>query len=103
MFALAIIEKLGEDDLTGGQVIAGTGTIDSNGEIGPIGGVRQKMIGAARARATAFLVPASNCPEVVGNVPANLQVVMVSRLPEAVSALKALASGQGQDLPTCLP
>ena len=51
MFALGIIDKLTPGALTGGKSIAGTGTIDSAGEIGKIGGIRQKMYGASDAGA----------------------------------------------------
>ena len=101
MFALAIIDKLGEVDLTGGLVVAGTGTIDANGEIGAIGGIRQKMIGATREGATVFLAPEDNCAETVGHVPANLQVIKVSTLEEAVDALIAISQDSGAAVPTC--
>ena len=61
MFTLGIIDKLGADDLTGGKIIAGTGTIDDQGNVGPIGGIPQKLVGAKDAGAVAFLVPADNC------------------------------------------
>src|SRR5262249_3012991 len=64
MFALGIIQKAGPDiNLTGGKFIAGTGTIDPQGDVGPIGGIPLKMVGAKRAGATIFLVPAGNCAE----------------------------------------
>ncbi|WKK70957.1 S16 family serine protease [Rathayibacter oskolensis] len=49
MFALGIIDKLTEGSLNGGEQVAGTGTIDAAGEVGPIGGIRQKMFGAVGA------------------------------------------------------
>jgi PDZ domain-containing protein len=94
MFALGIIEKVGPSDLTGGRFIAGTGTIDSTGKVGPIGGIQLKMIAARRAGATVFLAPADNCADVRGNVPRGLEVVKVSTLHEAVSALQAIKAGQ---------
>ncbi len=63
MFALGIIDKLDAEDLTGGKVIAGTGTIDDEGKVGPIGGIPQKLVGAKDAGAVVFLVPADNCAE----------------------------------------
>ena len=48
MFALGIIDKLTPGELTGGENVAGTGTIDGDGTVGPIGGIRQKMYGAQR-------------------------------------------------------
>lgn len=57
MFALGIIDKVGKEDLTDGRFIAGTGTIDSKGAVGPIGGIELKMLAARRAGATVFLAP----------------------------------------------
>jgi PDZ domain-containing protein len=92
-FALGIIDKLSAGDLTGGHSIAGTGTIDADGDVGAIGGVQQKMVGARDAGATAFLVPAGNCAEASAAVPKGLRLVKVSTLSGAVSAIKALADG----------
>ena len=50
MFTLGIIDKLKPEDLTGGKVIAGTGTIDDEGNVGPIGGIPQKLVGAKKRR-----------------------------------------------------
>lgn len=99
MFALGIIAKLGPDDLTGGQFIAGTGTITPNGQVGPIGGIALKMIAAERAGATIFLAPADNCAEVRGNVPDGLQVIRVETLQGVISDL--LAVQRGEEAPTC--
>lgn len=101
MFALGIIEMLTEGDLTGGEVIAGTGTISLDGRVGPIGGVGLKMIGALDDGAEYFLAPAQNCNEVVGNVPDGLQVVAVETLAEAREAVAAIAEGRTGDLPAC--
>jgi Lon-like protease len=104
MFALGIVDVLTPGPMTGGKHIAGTGTIDAGGTVGPIGGIQQKMIGARRAGADWFLAPALDCPEVVGHVPEGLHVVQVSTLPEAITAVRTIASGQGTDaLPTCTP
>ena len=102
MFALGIFDKLTPGELTGGAVVAGTGTIDGEGEVGAIGGIRQKLYGAERSGATLFLAPQSNCTEVVGHVPAGLDVVSVSTLEDAVSALQAVAAGADPaSLPGC--
>src|SRR4051794_22055307 len=63
MFALGIIERLTPEDITGGKFIAGTGTIDDSGQVGPIGGIQQKIIAARAAGATVFMTPAANCAE----------------------------------------
>lgn len=87
MFALGIIDKLTPENITGGFHIAGTGTIDPEGKVGPIGGIRQKLYGALRGGAQFFLAPADNCKDVVGHVPAGLTVFKVSTLAEAENAL----------------
>ncbi|PJI94739.1 YlbL family protein [Luteimicrobium subarcticum] len=101
MFALAIIDKMTSEDLTGGKVVAGTGTMDVDGTVGAIGGIRQKLAGAKRDGATWFLAPASNCDEVVGYVPDGLHVVSMSTLHQARQELAAIGAGDTADLPTC--
>jgi PDZ domain-containing protein len=102
MFALGIIDKLTPGSLTGGEHVAGTGTICGDGTVGPIGGIVQKMAGARRAGATVFLAPRSNCDEVAGHIPAGLHVYAVRRLSEALTALKTVAAGRSDaGLPTC--
>jgi Lon-like protease len=99
MFALAIIDKLTDNSLTGGRFIAGTGEIEPTGGVEPIGGIQQKMAGARAAGATIFLTPASNCSNTVGAVPAGLRLVKVSTLAGAVAALEAIK--KGQPVPSC--
>ncbi|GAB2675662.1 YlbL family protein [Thalassiella azotivora] len=102
VFALGIIDKLTPGALTGGEHVAGTGTVDSDGTVGPIGGVQQKLVAARDAGAEWFLAPAGNCPEVVGHVPDGLRVVEVETLEQARAAVEAIGAGQGtRDLPTC--
>jgi PDZ domain-containing protein len=99
MFALGIIDKLTTDNLTGGKFIAGTGEITAAGQVQPIGGIQQKMVGARAAGATVFLAPAGNCSDVTGAIPAGLKVVKVSTLSGAVSDLEAIKAGQ--PVPSC--
>jgi PDZ domain-containing protein len=99
MFALGIIDKLTTMNLSGGKFIAGTGEITASGQVEPIGGIQQKMVGARDAGATVFLAPAGNCSDTVGAVPAGLQVVKVSTLSQAVSDLEALKAGK--PVPSC--
>ena len=102
MFALGIIDKLTPGSLTGGVHVAGTGTITATGDIGAIGGIRQKMYGAVRAGATVFLAPASNCDEVVGHIPSGLSVYAVSNLSDSLADLKVVADGgDTSSLATC--
>jgi PDZ domain-containing protein len=99
MFALGIIDKITPDNLAGGTFVAGTGEIQANGTVLPIGGIQQKMAGARAAGATIFLTPAANCPDTTGAVPAGMRVIKVSSLAGAVSDLEALKAGK--PVPSC--
>jgi len=102
MFALGIIDKLTPGPLTGGNDVAGTGTISVDGSVGPIGGIRQKLYGAKDDGAEYFLAPTENCAEVAGNVPDDLTVFAVSTLDEALAAVEVVAAeGDITALPTC--
>ena len=102
MFALGIMDKLTPGSLNGGARVAGTGTIDNEGNIGPIGGIRQKMFGARSAGATVFLAPASNCDEVTGHIPAGLHVYAVKTLKDSLNVLDVVRTGSSTaGLPTC--
>ena len=101
MFALGVVDEITPGSLTGGKDISGTGTIDINGQVGPIGGIQQKMAGARKAGSTYFLAPASNCDEVKGHEPKGMQVFAVGTLHEAVTATEAIASGDTSGLATC--
>lgn len=93
MFALAVVDKLSPGELTGGRFVAGTGTIDGDGDVGPIGGIRYKIIAAAEAGATVFMVPTDNCAEALSAAPDGLQLVRVDTLDDAVDALESIDSG----------
>lgn len=104
MFALGIVDMVTPGGMTGGKNFAGTGTIDAGGNVGPIGGIRQKLYSALAAQAPFFLAPLDNCDEVVGNVPQGLQVFAVATITEAVTAISTVASGSDaaiSELPTC--
>ena len=99
MFALGIIDKLTPMNLTAGKFIAGTGEIEANGAVDPIGGIQQKMAGARAAGATVFLTPAANCPDTAGAVPAGMRLIKVSSLSGAIRDLTALKAGRA--VPSC--
>ncbi|WP_193598454.1 PDZ domain-containing protein [Microbacterium sp. YJN-G] len=102
MFALGIIDTLTPGEINGGENIAGTGTIDAAGEVGPIGGIRQKLYGARDAGATVFLAPADNCGEVVGHIPDGLDVYRTATLEESLEILEVIANdGDTSVLPVC--
>lgn len=93
MLALGVIDLVGPTDLTDGKFIAGTGTIDSDGKVGPIGGIRLKMIAAKAAGAEAFLVPAGNCAEALDEPPEGLTLAKVDTLDSALAALADIRAG----------
>jgi PDZ domain-containing protein len=101
MFALGIYDKLTPGSLTGSKEIAGTGTIDDDGIVGPIGGIKQKLAGAREDGAEFFLAPADNCSEVRGNIPDGLEVFRVASFDEARVVVEGIASGRLADLPRC--
>lgn len=104
MFTLGIIDKIDGNgrggDLTGGRTIAGTGTITAGGVVGPVGGVPLKEQAAKRDGATVFLVPAAECADATAEQPQGLRLVPVRTLDSALTALTALATGQGA-VPSC--
>ncbi|MDH6236185.1 S16 family serine protease [Cryobacterium sp. CG_9.6] len=102
MFALGIIDKLTPGELQGGARVAGTGTIDQTGAVGPIGGIQQKLYGATDAGASWFLAPADNCDEVTGHIPDGLTVFSVATLDDALAALDVIRTGgDPESLPSC--
>jgi PDZ domain-containing protein len=101
MFSLGIYDKLTPGALAGGKQISGTGTIDDEGRVGPIGGIRQKLAGARTGGSEYFLAPAENCNEVVGNVPDGLEVFKVSTFDDARTAVEVIAKGRTGSLPRC--
>jgi PDZ domain-containing protein len=94
MLALGIIDKVKPEDLTGGKIIAGTGTIDPVGKVGAIGGVPQKIIAAKDAGASYFLTPTDNCSEAVANAKPGLTLVQVASLDAALAALEDIRAGR---------
>jgi PDZ domain-containing protein len=94
MFATGIVDKLTAEDLTAGGFVAGSGTIDPEGNVGPVGGIRQKLAGARSAGAELFVLPVGQCREAAGHVPDGLQVAAVTSLAEAVEAIRAWTAGR---------
>jgi len=94
MFAIGIIDKLTPRDLAKGRHIAGTGTIDADGKVGPIGGIRQKLAGARNAGAELFLMPATHCAEAEGHIPDGLRVVPMTTLAQGVQTIEDWTAGK---------
>ena len=126
MLALGTVDKLSEgtllaDEDAGGDpyrsYISGTGTIDANGKVGAIGGIKYKILATGRYGARYFLAPKENCESIVkmqaqdpdlfnyyhaGQVRGTMVVVPVSTLDEAVKTVEAIKSGTPDDsLPRC--
>ena len=89
MFTLTVHDLTTPDDLTQGHKIAGTGTIDLDGNVGPIGGVQQKVVAAERAGAEYFLSPTDNYDDAVA-MARKIKVVKVATAQEAIDFLKGL-------------
>ncbi len=89
VFALAIYDKITPGDLLTGRRVAGTGMINALGEVGPIGGIQEKIAGAEAKGATIFLLPAANCTDTIG-ISTSMTLVKVRTLPGAITAVRHL-------------
>ena len=101
MFSLGIYDVPHRGNLTGGASIAGTGTIADDGAVGPIGGIRQKVVGAREAGAAWFLTRPTTVPTSRGTCP---QVCTWSRSrPSATrsKAVESIAAGSTDTLSSC--
>ncbi|MFF3391484.1 PDZ domain-containing protein [Streptomyces sp. NPDC002669] len=101
MFSLGLIDKLTPGKLTGGKFIAGTGTIDDKGKVGPIGGINMKLVGARDAGARYFLTPDENCGAAASDTPSGLTLVRVKTLADARKSLEKIGAGDTAGLPSC--
>jgi PDZ domain-containing protein len=101
MFSLAIYDTLTPGSLTGGHTIAGTGTMDASGNVGPIGGIQQKVVGARDAGAELFLVPPDNCAEALGAPNEDMRLVRADTMHDAREAIQAWVKDPDADLPSC--
>ncbi|MFQ5555228.1 MAG: PDZ domain-containing protein [Acidimicrobiia bacterium] len=90
MFTLEIMNQLTDDDLTRGHIIAGTGTIDRDGSVGAIGGVRQKVFGAIDAGAEFVLVPQANFDDASDAAGDDIQVVSIATIDDALAFLDTI-------------
>ncbi len=93
MMALTIYNNLTKEDITKGKKIAGTGTIDEFGNVGEIGGIKYKILGAIRNDIDIFLCPEENYEEakqILEKENKTLKIIKVSTLEEAVKKLQNL-------------
>ncbi|MGJ6979433.1 YlbL family protein [Aestuariimicrobium soli] len=101
VFALGIYDLVQPADVLAGRVVAGTGSIGPDGNVGAIGGIQEKIAGAEKAKADIFLVPAANCKD-LGGLQTDLQLVKVGTLRDAISALSQLQQDpSGKEVPRC--
>ncbi len=110
IFSLAVVDTLTEGSLLEGRHVAGTGEISPDGEVGPIGGIQQKIVAARDEGATVFLAPPQNCSAVLGADPGDMAVVPAATLQDAIDVLDRVAADgdlsgadlvEEADLPTC--
>jgi PDZ domain-containing protein len=94
VFSIGLVELLTESDLLTHRHIAGTGTIDNRGVVGPIGGINEKIHSAQKVGATLFFAPVGNAEE-IANVPQGIKVVTVATLAQAISYLERTATKAG--------
>ena len=95
---LALIDRLSKGSLTGGHVVAATGTMSANGTVGDVGGVAEKTVAVQRAGATYFIVPQVEVATARANAAPGLTVLGVTSLAQALKDLRAL----GGATPTAL-
>jgi Lon-like protease len=103
MFALSVYDTLTPGALTQGATIAGTGTIAADGSVGPIGGIRQKIVGARDAGAELFFVPPDNCDSAV-HAPVDadeIRLVRADTMASALASLRKYTQDPSADLPRC--
>ncbi len=95
-FTLGVIDVLTPGELTGGKLVATTGTINLDGSVGPVGGVAQKAVAARNAGVDLFIVPASEYDQALEQS-GDMQVATADTIEEAVAVLEAFG-GSGTAL-----
>lgn len=94
MTAISIYDKLVDEDLTRGLKIVGTGTINSDGTVGAIGGVKYKLSGAVKDKADVFIVPNDTnydeVMEIMKKEKYKIKIIGVSTFDEAIEELEKL-------------
>ena len=89
------------DDSASATTIAGTGTLDGTGKVGPIGGIQQKIAAARDAGAKLFMVPPDNCKDALGAPNGDMRLVKATTMHAALQALKAWDANHDATLPSC--
>ena len=97
-FTLAIIDRLTPGSLTGGRKVAVTGTMELNGDVGPVGGVHQKTVAAIGAGARLMLVPADEYRDAVAAAHGRIRVEKVNTLDDTCCGRWCSAGGDARAL-----
>ena len=92
MMALNVYNSLTEFDITKGLKVAGTGTIEIDGSVGPVGGVKQKVIAAKNAGSSLILVPTANFDDVKSYIDEGTNIVAVESFNEALDVISEYSS-----------
>ena len=92
MMALNVYNNLIPEDITNSKIIAGTGTIEIDGSVGPVGGIKQKIIAAKRAGAELILVPVANFEEAQPFETDKTAIVAVNSFDEALAVISQYSS-----------
>ena len=87
MMALNVYNNLIPNDITNSLIVAGTGTIEIDGSVGPVGGIRQKVIAAKRAGSELILVPTANYEEASPFSTDETAIVPVDSFEEALKVI----------------
>jgi len=95
-FTLGVLDQLTPGSLTGGHKVAVTGAMSADGQVEPVGGVRQKAVAARHAGAELMLVPPDEYED-ARSTAGSMKVVKVSTLHDALVALAKLG-GNGLEL-----
>ncbi|UQS83757.1 SepM family pheromone-processing serine protease [Bombilactobacillus thymidiniphilus] len=107
MFSLQIYEQIAQKDLTKGRIVAGTGTIDDQGKVGPIGGIDKKVVAADKQGANIFFAPQDDikvkskrhitsepsnyavAKQTAKKIKTKMKIIPVKNLPAAINYLEA--------------
>ena len=92
MMALNVYNALTEDDMTKGIKVAGTGTIEIDGSVGPVGGVKQKVISAKNAGSSLILVPTANFKDVESYIDEETTIIAVDTFNQALEVISEYSS-----------
>ena len=87
MMALNVYNSLIENDITNGIKVAGTGTIEIDGSVGPVGGVKQKVIAAKNAGASLILVPTANFNDIKSYIDNDTNIVPVDTFKQSLEVI----------------